>query len=151
MGFKDSDLKLQSHDDIIFWIYKDETIKEIITKYILKGNTHFEMRRQIYLKRVLDDSNDSLIDNASWDYCRFNINKYYLLLENWKELLKRYKKNSLILKKDINEIKKKRRNLRIGLIKTTYQYRKYLKNNEIHFYILKKIPEDTIINSKGMF
>ena len=35
MRFRDSDLKMQSHDDIILWFYQEQVMHDICQKHIL--------------------------------------------------------------------------------------------------------------------
>ena len=53
MGFRDSDSKLQSHDDIILWLYQDKTIRKI-TENFYKSEGYTENLDRLFISKELE-------------------------------------------------------------------------------------------------
>ncbi|KKL13012.1 hypothetical protein LCGC14_2530030 [marine sediment metagenome] len=53
MGFRDSDSKLQSHDDIILWLYQDKTIRKI-TENFYKSEGYTENLDRLFIAKELE-------------------------------------------------------------------------------------------------
>ena len=105
----------------------------------------------IVCSRIKPEKFRSFVISQLLSFWVFSDENYSSLLKNWKERIKRYRKDEDLInaKEDINKIRKKRRDFKIELIKITNEYQKYVEKYETHLYILKKIPEYTIKNSKG--